>query len=74
LLDAGRSLQSDEEDSREERVSESARPGQVRAPVEAKGGDAPRYRYPTWQELRGLSPEVRRIILDYFRRLNAPRP
>jgi hypothetical protein len=30
----------------------------------------PRFRYPTWEELRALSPEQRRLVLEYFRRLN----
>jgi hypothetical protein len=75
LLDAGRSLQSDEEDRRKERVSETARPGNVRLPGigVAPTGEA-RYPYPAWEELRSLSPEQRRLILEYFRRLNrAPR-
>jgi hypothetical protein len=25
---------------------------------------------PTWNELRALSPEERRVVLEYFRRLN----
>ncbi len=75
LLDAGRTLESDEEDERRERVSESADPANVRLPG---AGEVPlgqaRYRFPTWEELRGLSPEERRLILDYFRRLNEQRP
>jgi hypothetical protein len=33
-----------------------------------------RYREPTWDELRGLSAEERRAVLEYFRRINAQRP
>jgi hypothetical protein len=75
LLDAGRTLESDEEDERRDRTSESADPANVRLPEtgEVPTGQA-RYRYPTWEELRALSPEERRLILDYFRRLNAKRP
>lgn len=72
LLDAGRTLRSDQEDEREERVSRTADPATVRPPpaeLHAPPG-GPRYRYPTWEELRLLSPEQRRLILDYFRRLN----
>jgi hypothetical protein len=72
LLDAGRTLRKDEEDDRKERVSQTADPTVVRrpaaGPVSAAGG--PRFRYPTWEELQSLSPEERRLILDYFRRLN----
>ncbi len=75
LLDAGRSLRNDEEDEREERVSESADPSLVRVPqAGAVTRDTPRYPVPTWAELQGLSPEARRLILDYFRKLNERRP
>ena len=75
LLDAGRTLESDEEDERTERVAESARPGNVLLPSQLdQPVGAPRYRYPDWEELRLLSPEERRLILDYFRRLNRVRP
>jgi hypothetical protein len=74
LLDAGRSLQSDEEDEREERVAETARPGARSTPDAVVPEGGPRYRPPTWEELRGLSPELRKAIVDYFRRLNVPRP
>jgi hypothetical protein len=72
LLDAGRTLQKDEPEESEERVSKSADPALVAPPVDAAipPGLRPRFRYPTWEELRGLSPEARRLILDYFRRLN----
>jgi hypothetical protein len=75
LLDAGRSLESDDEDQRRDRVSETARPGNVRLPG---SGDTPvgasRYPYPAWEELQALSPEERRLVLEYFRRLNRVRP
>ena len=75
LLDAGRSLQNEEEDEREERVSEAADPSMVRVPeAGAVTPDTPRYPVPTWAELQGLSPEARRLILDYFRKLNERRP
>ena len=74
LLDAGRSLRSDEEDEREERQSETASQDLTQAPDTfdpSAYGTAVRYPYPTWEQLRRFSPEQRRIILDYFRRLNA---
>ncbi|MDH3456929.1 MAG: hypothetical protein OER90_08810, partial [Gemmatimonadota bacterium] len=75
LLDAGRTLESDQEDERRDRVAESARPGNVRLPAAADVSlGASRYRYPSWAELRTLTPDQRRLILEYFRRLNAPRP
>ena len=75
LLDAGRSLESDEEDRRQERVSETARLGNVRFPAaDETSTGASRYPYPAWEELRSLSPEERRLVLEYFRRLNSVRP
>ncbi|MFQ6044973.1 MAG: hypothetical protein ACE5PT_01265 [Gemmatimonadales bacterium] len=75
LLDAGRTLRSDAQDEREERVSRTADPSNVRLPGTTDvPGDGPRFRYPSWEELRTLSPEDRKLILDYFRRLNAGRP
>ena len=72
LLDAGRTLRGDEEES-EERVSETADPLNVRLPAATGVPErAARFPYPGWEELRTLSPEVRRLILDYFRRLNQP--
>jgi hypothetical protein len=75
LLDAGRTLRSSEEDPQKERVSETARPGNELLPttrgIPTAGG--PRYRYPTWEELKDLSPADRRLVMDYFRRLNAQR-
>jgi hypothetical protein len=73
LLDAGRTLTGDEEDDEEERKSETAKDGNVLIPPHLKPGAAgagPRFPYPTWEDLRQLSPEERRLILDYFRRLN----
>ncbi len=75
LLDAGRSLESDEEDRRQERISEAARPGNLRLPeVGGAPAGASRYPYPAWEQLRSLSPEERRLVLEYFRRLNGGRP
>jgi hypothetical protein len=72
LLDAGRTLTGNEEDENRERTSETARPGEVhrpdRGPVPITG---PRFPVPSWDALRGLSPEERRMVLEYFRRLNS---
>lgn len=71
LLDAGRSLRKDDEDEKKDRVSEAADPTTVRPPGTGRPPVMePRFRYPTWDELRSLTPEERRLILDYFRRLN----
>jgi hypothetical protein len=77
LLDAGRTLRSEEEeDERQERVSEAADPRNVQLPpsLQRLPTASPRFPYPTWEQLRSLTPDERRLILDYFRRLNRGRP
>jgi outer membrane murein-binding lipoprotein Lpp len=77
LLDAGRTLSGAEPDQERERTSRSATGDQVSIPPALRAGatgSGPRVRYPTWQELSALSPEQRRLVLEYFRLLNAPRP
>ena len=32
--------------------------------------DANRLRVPTWEQLQTLSPEERRLVVDYFRKLS----
>ncbi len=75
LLDAGRTLSGQEPDEQKERTSRSATGDSVRRPgalAPGAAGVGPRLRYPTWEELRGLTPVQRRLVLEYFRRLNAP--
>ena len=36
--------------------------------------DSLRVRVPTWEELQQLSPEERRLVMDYFRRLSEGGP
>ena len=77
LLDAGRTLTGPEPDEEKERTSRAATADSVHVPgVLAPGatGRAPRVRYPTWEELSGLTPEQRRLVLEYFRLLNEPKP
>jgi hypothetical protein len=77
LLDAGRTLSNDEPDENKERVSRAATGDSIHLPAALKPGATgagPRLRYPTWEELQGLTPEQRRLVLEYFRRLNAPSP
>ena len=74
---AGRTLSNDEPDENKERVSRSATGDSVHIPDILKPGATgagPRLRYPKWEELQGLTPEQRRLVLEYFRRLNAPPP
>jgi hypothetical protein len=75
LLDAGRTLTGPEPDEQKQRVSRSATGDSVRTPATLAPGAAgtgPLLRYPTWDELAGLTPEQRRLVLEYFRRVNAP--
>ncbi len=77
LLDQGRTLRGDEEDETKERLSQTARPDNVRLPPALKPGElgqGPRYPYPSWEQLQQLPAEQRRLVLDYFRRLNEGRP
>jgi hypothetical protein len=72
LLDAGRSLEKEERDDSGRREAKSATGGDVFTPggkVDTKA--ATRFRPPTWEEMRGLSADERRAILDYFTRLNS---
>ncbi len=75
LLDAGRTLTGPEPDQEKERTSRAATGDSVRLPTLLVPGatDGPRVRYPTWRELEKLTPEQRRLVLEYFRLLNAPR-
>ncbi|HKA58706.1 MAG TPA: hypothetical protein VKD28_08830 [Gemmatimonadales bacterium] len=75
LLDAGRSLQGEDPDEQKERTSKSALGDSIHIPL-APGatGSGPKVRYPTWDELSGLTPEQRRMVLEYFRRLNDTKP
>jgi hypothetical protein len=76
LLDAGRSLEKEERDDSGKREAKSATGNDVFTPgdkVDSKA--AQKFRPPTWEEMRGLSADERRAILDYFTRLNsAPTP
>ena len=77
LLDAGRSLSGPEPDEQKDRISRSASGDSLHLPgLLAPGatGAGPRVRYPTWDELARLTPEQRRLVLEYFRRLNEAQP
>jgi hypothetical protein len=72
MLDAGRTLQGEEEDQNKERQSTTARDAAGRIPalldprIRSGQGDI---RLPNWDALQRLSPEDRRRVIDYFRRL-----
>jgi hypothetical protein len=72
MLDAGRTLQGEEKDEKQERQSTVGKEDSVRLPpalrARLNNGDA-LLRYPSWEELQSLSPEERRRVVEYFRRL-----
>jgi hypothetical protein len=73
MLDAGRLL---EEEEREDTGKREATPWtgtEVFTPsgANASGKAATRFTPPTWNDLRGLTPEERRVVLEYFKRINA---
>jgi hypothetical protein len=77
MLDAGRTLQGREEDEKKERQSTTATEDSVRLPPALRArlqGDGEKLRVPSWEELQALSPEERRLVVDYFRRLAQPSP
>lgn len=73
MLDAGRTLEQEQRDESQRRESRAARGAARFTPSgdAVRGRDAARYAVPTWEELRGLSADERRLVIEYFRRLNA---
>ena len=76
MLDAGRTLENDQKDESGRRES---RPGDQNNPfvppnAPVNGRSANKYRVPEWNELRGLNAEERRLVIEYFRRLNGDKP
>jgi hypothetical protein len=75
MLDAGRTLRGREEDEKKERKSTAATGDSVHLPPALRArleDENRRLRMPTWDELQRLSPEERRLVVDYFRRLSEP--
>jgi hypothetical protein len=73
MLDAGRTLRGREEDQKKERQSTTATGDSVHLPPALRArlqGEDERLRVPTWDELQQFSPEERRLVVDYFRRLS----
>ena len=73
MLDAGRTLQGEERDDQKERQSTTGRDDNVRLPpaLRALLQDADRaIRVPDWETMQRLSPEERRLVVEYFRRLS----
>jgi hypothetical protein len=76
LLDAGRSLQKEEREETDKRQATAAKGGNELKPdnANANGRAATKFREPTWDDLRGLTADERRAILEYFKRINAGTP
>jgi hypothetical protein len=75
MLDAGRSLEKDEfENERSAERAGSFEAGRAGALDSSLFVDPTRFRAPTAEELQSLPPAYRRLILDYFERLNRPLP
>jgi hypothetical protein len=75
LLDAGRFMEQEERDDqgpRESRAGDGR--GTTRATGTSSGAAGVRFAPPTWNDLRGLSAEERRLVYEYFRRLNGTSP
>ena len=76
LLDAGRSLEKDERDDSNKREAKAATGDAQFTPTntDATGKNGSKFREPNWNELRGLTADERRAILDYFKRINEQKP
>jgi len=76
LLDAGRSLEKEEREENDKREAKSAKGDERFDPGQAavRGRAATKFTEPTWDDLRGLSADERRAILEYFKRINAQKP
>ena len=75
MLDAGRTLEQDERDDSGKREAQAAKAHEGVTPQsDARGRDAVKFREPTWNELRGLTPEERRAVIEYFKRINGGNP
>jgi len=72
MLDAGRTLQGEERDDQKERKSTTGSQDEVRLPPALRAqleDESMQVRIPSWEQLQQLSPEDRRLVLEYFRRL-----
>jgi hypothetical protein len=72
MLDAGRTLEQNERDESGKREAKSGEGIRGNAPASgvARGDPAVKFREPTWKELTGMTAEDRRLVSEYFRRLN----
>ena len=76
MLDAGRTLERDEREDNGKREAKAATGNELFLPpnASANGKAASKFAMPNWNDLRGLTPEERRLVLDYFKRINAEKP
>jgi hypothetical protein len=76
LLDAGRFLEQEERDDQGPREATAAKGNGAKGPISgpASGKAANKFAAPTWSDLRGLGAEDRRLVIEYFRRLNGSPP
>jgi hypothetical protein len=75
LLDAGLTLQKDEREDNGERESQTATKDEsITTGTQSSGRTVERYREPGWRELKGLTADERRAVLEYFKRINAEKP
>jgi hypothetical protein len=76
MLDAGRMMEEEEREDTGKREAKSWTGTDVFTPqgTTASGKAANKFQAPTWNELRGLTPDERRIVLEYFKKINGQRP
>jgi hypothetical protein len=76
MLDAGRLLEEDQREDTGKREAISWTGSETFTPPAgaASGKGASKFTPPTWNELRGLTPEERRLVLEYFKRINDKKP
>jgi len=75
LLDAGLTLEQDQREDQGKRQAETARVDTaITTGTVSSGRAVEKFREPTWNELRGLTPDERRAVLEYFKRINADQP
>ena len=76
MLDAGRTLQGEQQDENKERQSTTPTSDSISLPPALRTklmGDDNRIRMPDWESLQRLSPEERRLVVEYFQRLSQNR-
>ena len=66
----------DEKDDQGPREAKTGSNAGARLTVDGpqSGKAANKFEPPTWNDLRGLGPEERRLVIEYFRRLNGKSP